>query len=120
MKHLPRTAWDFIIPLSLCLILPGAQRRATENCENSTFVVICCLYTKIRGKGEVVFPCLLHMPPPLSVTPEEGPWTEWTAHNSLGATDHNKIAPFKQGSTVMPFWNLFIRLCHQKAFSSFS
>ncbi|KAF3843235.1 hypothetical protein F7725_002084 [Dissostichus mawsoni] len=47
---MPCTARDFIIPPSLCLDLPGAQRRATENCESSTFVVVCCPYTKIRGR----------------------------------------------------------------------
>lgn len=95
-KHLPRTARDFIIPPFLCLVLPAAQRRATENCESSTFVVVCCPYTKIMGKGEMVFPCLPHLPPPLFLTQEEGTCTEWTAHNCLSCTDHSRLTPFKQ------------------------
>lgn len=77
-------------PPFLCLVLLGAQRRATENCESSTFVVVCCPYTKIRGKGEMVFPRLPHLPsPPLFLTQEEGTCTEWTAHHCHGScTDH--------------------------------
>lgn len=83
-KHLPCTARDFIIPPFLCLVLPGAQRRAAENCESSTFAVICCPYTKIRGR-ERWFSLAHTCPLPYFLTQEEGTCTEWTAHNCLGA-----------------------------------
>lgn len=65
-QHLPCTARDFIISPFLCLALPEARRRAPENSASSTFSVICCLYTKIRGgEGGMVLPFLPHLPPSL-------------------------------------------------------
>lgn len=46
--------------VSLCLKLNVGPQ---ENCESSTFVVICCLYTKNQGKGETAFPPSSHTRP---------------------------------------------------------
>lgn len=84
-KHLPCTARDFIIPPFLCLALPEAQHQAPENSASSTFSVICCLYTKIRGREQWFslssHTCLR----PFILTQEDRTCTKWTAHKWLWA-----------------------------------